>query len=69
MEQYTQPGLNIGCYKNLARTYSCDLEKITADKVASLLSQCYQDFSTTSDGTPSFEKVEAIEFRGVKKNC
>ena len=46
---------------------SCDLEKVTADKVASILSQCYQDFSTTSDGTPSFEKVEAIEFRGVKK--
>ena len=67
MQRYTQPGLNIGCYKELAHTHSCDLEKITADKVASLLSECYQDFSTTSDGTPSFEKVEAIEFRGVKK--
>ena len=65
--QYTEPGLRLGNINNLPRLYSGDVEQIIFRKNLQLISDCYPDYSIVADGTPSFDKAEAIQFRGVKK--
>jgi hypothetical protein len=61
-------GLTVGPCGELARNFNAQLLEEEREAALAIINECYPEFGTTSDGTPTFAKAEGILIRLVHKD-
>jgi hypothetical protein len=67
IETNNKCGLTLGYAEDLPRAYATQLMQAEYERILNVLAQCFPDFGTISDGTPTFCKAEAVMLRLVNK--
>ena len=67
LDFYSKDGLSIGYPREICRTHVKTVRSMLLDQLKTLTKHCFEEFSISLDGTPSFAEAECIMLRIVTR--
>jgi hypothetical protein len=63
-----KPRLSLGNCAELVRAHGDDVRKMELERMTTTIQECFPEFATISDSTPTFAKAVAIKLRMVRQH-